>query len=1083
MKSADLISTLLVILFFAIQVHAREHHDWENPEIIGINKEAPHATLVPYSTWDQAEQGVEENSPWFRSLNGDWKFNWVKQPSVRPADFYKNDFNDSKWKTIPVPSNWQLHGYGVPIYTNARYPFKKDPPFVMSEPDSQFTAFVNRNPVGSYRTQFEIPQTWDGREIFIHFRGVKSAFYIWVNGEKVGYSQGSMCPAEFNLTKYIRPGKNLLAVEVYRWSDGSYLEDQDIFRFSGIYRDVYLIATPKLHIRDFFLQSELDEQYRDAEFKITTYISNYGIVDFFKPILEVSLIGPDGNYLNQEPLLSYTPILIRPGCESVVHLKTKIVNPLKWTAETPNLYNVILTLKNKDGEILETESARFGFRKVEINGGQLLVNGKAIYIKGVNRHEHDPEHGRAVPRWRMEQDIKILKQNNINTVRTCHYPDHPYFYELCDRYGIYLISEANIESHGMGYNPDVTLANRPEWKEAHVDRIRRMVETHKNHPSVIIWSLGNEAGDGTNFEVARDYIRQRDPDRPVHYERAGTRLHTDIVCPMYSPISRLVEYATGKAGDLYWDGYLNGAFLNKEEVERDRPYILCEYAHAMGNSLGNFQDYWDVIERYKYLQGGSIWDFVDQGLSAKAADGTVFFKYGGDYGDFPNDGNFCCNGIIRPDRMPNPSLYEVKKVYQNIKVEPVDLVKGEVRIRNKYFFITTEDFAFSWELAEDGIVQQKGNLANFAIPPQQELLVTIPFKKPELRAGREYFLKVTASLKNDASWAQKGYVVAWDQYEIPFDIPKPGQVEISSMPAVTSVETKTDITVNGKNFSVTVDKKSGDMVSFKTGKAELITKPLTANFWRVPTDNDNGNGMPKRQAMWKNVSKSVQQIQVQQLNPQTIQITVNSDLAVGSNSTWSNTYTIYGSGDVVVSATVNAQGEKLEDLPRFGMQMALDDAYDTMKWFGRGPHETYWDRKTSGEISVFSGKVKDLVHNYVRPQENGNRSDVRWATFTDKKGNGLLVAGLPTFDVSAWPYSMETLEKGRHINELPPDGNITINIDYKQMGVGGDNSWGARPHPEYTLPPKEYSYSFRLRAMSKKDNPAELCRLVFEQTE
>ncbi|MFZ5517653.1 MAG: glycoside hydrolase family 2 TIM barrel-domain containing protein [Candidatus Zhuqueibacterota bacterium] len=1083
MRNIDFISALFVLVFFAVQVIGQVQHDWENPEIIGINKEAPHATAVPYATWDQALQDVEEKSPWFRSLNGDWKFHWVKQPSERPDDFFKTDFDDSKWKTIPVPSCWQLQGYDVPIYSNARYPHKKDPPFVMSEPDSQFTSFIYRNPVGSYRTQFEIPGDWQDREIFIHFRGVISAFYIWVNGEKVGYSQGSMCPAEFNLTPFIRPGKNLLAVEVYRWSDGSYLEDQDFFRFSGIYRDVYLVATPKLHIRDFFVQSKLDEQYRDAEFEITTYITNYGKEDFYKPILEVSLIGPDGNFVKQEPLLRYTPILIRPTCESIVHLKSKIVDPLKWTAETPNVFRVILTLKSNDGKILETESTTFGFRKVEIKGGQLLVNGQPIYIKGVNRHEHDPEHGRAIPRWRMEQDIKIIKQNNINTVRTCHYPDHPYFYELCDRYGIYLISEANIESHGMGYDPKVTLANLPEWKEAHVDRVRRMVETHKNHPSVIIWSLGNEAGDGTNFDAAAEYLRQRDPSRPIHYERAGTRSHTDIICPMYCPIPKLIEYATGKACDLYWDGYMDGAFSIPEETERDRPYILCEYSHAMGNSLGNFQDYWDVIEKYKYLQGGSIWDFVDQGLSAKAADGSEFFKYGGDFGDYPTDYNFCCNGIVRADRLPNPSLFEVKKVYQNIKVLPVDLVNGHVRIHNKYFFINTAAFQFSWEITGDGVVLQQGKLANFAIPPRQELLVTIPFQKPALMPGHEYFLKMTASLKNDELWADKGHVVAWDQYQIPFETPAQSAVDVASMPAIRSVENESRILVQGKDFSLSIDKSSGDIASFTTGKNELITEPLSANFWRVPIDNDVGNGMPKRQAMWKNVQKSVQKIEVKQVSPQIIRILVSSQLAVGSNSTYTNVYTVYGSGDVLVSAEVNPNGEKLEDLPRFGMQMAIDDAYDTMTWFGRGPHETYWDRKTSGEISLHSGKVAELVHGYTRPQENGNRSDVRWVSFTNAKGNGLLVAGAPTIDVSAWPYSMATLEKGKHINELPPDGNITVNIDYKQMGVGGDDSWGARPHAEYSLPPKQYAYTFRLKAFGKHDQAGALNRQKFDKIE
>ncbi|MCP5104701.1 MAG: DUF4981 domain-containing protein, partial [bacterium] len=732
---------------------------------------------------------------------------------------------------------------------------------------------------------------------------------------------------------------------------------------------------------------------------------------------------------------------VAPGSEAVLTLTKKIPNPQKWTAETPYLYTVVLTLRNAQNRILEVEQCRFGFRKVEIKGGQLLVNGVPITIKGVNRHEHDPDFGRAVPFERMLEDIKLLEQNNINAVRTSHYPDHPHWLELCDRFGIYLVDEANIESHGMGYKPERTLGNNPQWKEAHLDRAVSMVERDKNHPSVIIWSMGNEAGDGVNFEAVSAWIHKRDPSRPVHYERALERSHVDIVSPMYARIERLVKYA---------------------EKPQTRPFILCEYAHAMGNSVGNFKEYWDTIEKYKHLQGGFIWDFTDQGLRKKTTDGQTYWAYGGDYGDIPNDGNFCCNGIVQPDRTPNPSLYEVKKVYQYVKMEPADLAAGKVRVRNTYDFIDLKSLEMSWQLTENGKLLQKGSLKPFSLAPGQSIIKKIPFKTPKLNPGSEYFLTVTFSLARRASWAPKGHVTAWEQFKLPFKVPTHPRQDISKLPEVTFKETEKEILITGKGFSMTIGRESGLLEAWEFNGGPLLTAPLTPNFWRVPTDNDRGNRMPRRQGVWRSAGRerTAAKVFVKQDKPQVIRVTAMSSLLAG-NSPLQIVYKVYGSGDVVVDCKMVPHRD-LPNLPRFGMQVEVPGEYDRVTWFGRGPHESYWDRRTGAPVGRYSAPVAKQIHRYVRPQENGNKTDVRWAALTGKDGSGLLVVGMPHLYVSAWPFRMADLERGRHIYEPRGRDTVTLNLDYRQMGVGGDNSWGARPHPQYTLPPKPYGYSFRL---------------------
>lgn len=1069
--AALIIVTMFSILSFSCSDSLREKekeatgqaqqspaNDWENPQVIGQNKEPGHCTLIPFSNIDSALRDARQDSQYYKSLNGMWKFNWVGRPAERPMDFYKAGFDDSGWSQIDVPSNWEMRGFGQPIYINAGYPFPKNPPYIDH----------NDNPVGSYRRVFTVPKEWKGRQVFIHFDGVMSAFYLWVNGEKVGYSQDSMTPAEFNITKYLRKGENVVAAEVYRWCDGSYLEDQDTWRLSGIYRDVYLFSAPKVHLRDFFVRSELDENYRDTKLIVTAEVKNYSNKTVKTADIELKLIDADSKQVVSSKAGLTEPV--KAGEEKEIVLQADVQNPKKWSAEQPNLYIVILTLKNSKGEVVEVERCNFGFRKVEIKAGQLLVNGKAIYIKGVDRHEHDPDHARAIPYWRMVEDIQLLKQNNINTVRTSHYPDDPKWYDLCDRYGIYLIDEANIESHGMGHHEN-PIANDPKWKNAHLERVQRMVERDKNHPSVIIWSLGNEAGDGTNFEAASQWAHNSDKSRPVQYEPAREKPYTDIVCPMYASITYISRYA---------------------RREPSRPLIMCEYAHAMGNSVGNLQDYWDTIEKYKSLQGGCIWDWADQGLRKKDNKGKEYWAYGGDYGEKKHDGNFCCDGIVMPDRKPNPSLYEVKKVYQNIKVEPVDAnslskdmitvlqrridpqniqnlewvpQETNVRVTNKYSFISLDFADINFEVTADGEVIQKRKLPKMSLAAGESKEIQIPLKKPVIKAGVEYYLKVVFSLAENAMWAEKGFVVAWDEFKLPW-YAEPQRLDVNSMPEVRLEKTENAFDVKGEDFSVRIGTKSGAIESFDYKGKGLIERKLVPNFWRVPTDNDNGNKMPRRQGTWKAAGKNrkVEQVTAEQAKQGVVKVTVKYTIPVGDGSLYTTVYTIYGSGDALVENSFEPKGEELADLPRFGMQTAIGGEFNTMSWFGRGPQESYWDRKTGAAVGLYEGTVEENIHNYVRPQENGNKSDVRWAAFTNEEGVGIMMIGQPLIDVSAWPFTMEDLEEARHINELPRRNNITINIDYKQMGVGGDNSWGARTHREYTLPAKPYSYKFVLKA-------------------
>jgi beta-galactosidase len=1035
----------VILLHLSLTSHAQhaDPPDWENPGVFGINKEPPHATLIPYPDEASARRGAlmyapgmapAPGSPFQRSLNGMWKFHWVKEPSLRPAEFYKPEFDVSAWKEIRVPSNWELEGYGTPIFLNITYPFKRDAPKVMGEPPKDWTTYGERNPVGSYRRAFTMPASWAGRETFLVLRGVNSAGYVWVNGQKIGYSEDSRLPAEFNITQYVQPGENTLAVEVYRFSDGSYLEDQDFWRLSGIFRDVELVSRAHLHIRDFHARTTFDGQYRDARLALKVKVRNAGMSPE-KFTLQAKLFNSKGAAVGAP--MSAEHAAVGDG-EVSLDLSQAVTEPLKWSAEEPNLYTLVLSLQDARGRVLESIPWRLGFRISEIKDGQILVNGRPVVIKGVNRHEHDPDLGHVTTLEMMLQDILLMKRYNINAVRTSHYPNDERWYALCDEYGLYVQDEANIESHGYGWNERQRISEGEDFTQAHVDRVRRTVERDKNHASIFLFSPGNEAGWGRNLAAAREWVKTNYPEFIFVYEQ-GEGAHSDAFNPMYTKPQDLVKY---------W-----------KEKGAGKPFYLVEYAHALGNSVGNLQEYWDVLESRPGFHGGFIWDWVDQMLRKKTADGRDFWAYGGDYGDQPNDGN-AGDGLVFADRRVQPELEEVKKVYQFIKVEPVDPASGRMRVRNKHIFANLSYAEGYWELTEDGAVIQRGHLPRLRTAAGQSEEIILPLRRHAVKPGAEYFLKVTFALAKDTSWAKRGHVVAWDQLAMPYGgLTVPG---IDTTSALTVEETTEAVTLRGPRFLARIGKMSGALEAYEVDGRPLIAGPLAPNYWRAPVDNDRGNQMAARLGVWRTATaeRQVTNVAIEQTGTNSARVTTEATLAPRGSKVRIS-FTAYGNGVMdVESALTPAAGAP--ELPRIGMQMLIPGEFRNIEWYGRGPHETYWDRRTGAAIGIYRSTVDELWTPYAQPQETGNRTDVRWVAFTNASGAGLRAVGLPEIHFSAWPFRMSELERAKHSAEIQMSQEITVNLDYRQMGVGGDDSWGAQPHAEYRLPAKPYAYRFRL---------------------
>jgi beta-galactosidase len=1014
--------------------------EWENPKINAINKEPARATFMVYNNEKDVVADDYSKSPWYQSLNGTWKFNWVGQPEKRPVDFYKNDYDVSQWKDTPVPSDWQMQGYDYAHYVNVAYPFPKNQPFI----DHKY------NPVGSYKRTFTIPAGWKGMDVFVYFGAVNSAFYIWVNGEKVGYSEDTKTPAEFNITKYLKEGNNSIAVEVYRWCDGSYLEDQDFFRLSGIERDVYLWASPKTRIADFFATAGLDAQYVNGTLNLDVKLKN----DAAEPQSNLKLTATLYDAATGEKAFSESkPATVAKAGELSVNFSTTLNKVKQWNAETPNLYNLTLQLSDSKDNLIEATGCNLGFRTSEIKDGLLLVNGKPILIKGVNRHESDPVTGHVISVESMTKDIQLMKQFNFNAVRTCHYPDDPMWYKLCDKYGIYLYDEANIESHGYGYNPNETLGNNPDYLDAHMYRTTNMVERDKNHASIIVWSLGNEAGTGTNFLATYKWTKGRDKSRPVSYERAEkdtkiTERHTDIWGDMY-------------AGLWHIDRYL--------KTNPDRPFIWVEYAHAMGNSTGDFQDLWDFVESHRQHQGGFIWDWVDQGFYKTNAKGLKYFGYGGDFepaGTY-TDLNFCTNGLVWPDRTVHPGIWEVKKAYQYVKVRALSFDPYRFEIKNMFDFISLKDYKIRWEVTANGTPVQNGELAALDVAPGKSAVVRIDELKLAAIPGQEYYINFYVETLKETELVPVGHIVATEQYKLPVSL----SPVVVNAPVAGKTNVKATIdkyVVTGNGFAATFDRKAGNLSGYAHNGTEMLKEGLQLNFWRAPTDNDFGNGMPKKLSVWKNAGKTraVTSDSLIKVSASETHIIFNFNLP-DVESKYRTEYVVTANGEITVNNSFVPGKTGLPELPRFGMYLGLPAEYDNFKWFGRGPYENYQDRNTASFVGLYSSKVADQFVPYVRPQENGNKTDVRWLTLTNNAGKGLKFTGMPLLSTSALNYAIEDMDpgaekKGIHPADLDVRKEVYVNLDLIQRGVGGDDSWGALPYDRYRVFAKNYSYSFKI---------------------
>ena len=1019
-----LLTSLLTLV--TLTLGAQTFHEWKDPRINAVNRAPMHSNYFAYESADVAKKGIKENSANFMSLNGNWKFFWVKDAESRPTDFWKVGFNDKGWNTLPVPGLWELHGYGNPIYVNIGYAwrnqFENNPPHVPTE----------NNNVGSYRKEIIIPASWKGKDIIAHFGSVTSNMYLWVNGKYVGYSEDSKLEAEFNLTPYLKPGqKNLIAFQVFRWCDGTYLEDQDFFRYSGVGRDCYLYARDKKRIEDIRVTPDLDNEYKNGSLNIALNLKGNG---------KVNLILKDAS--GKE----VASIQTTKG-----HATIEVENPHKWTAETPYLYTLYASLEGSK----EVIPVKVGFRKVELKGAQLLVNGQPILIKGANRHELDPDGGYVISRERMIQDIQIMKQFNLNAVRTSHYPNNNLWYELCDQYGLYVVAEANIESHGMGYG-EHTLAKRDDYALAHTERNQRNIQRSFNHPSVIIWSLGNEAGYGPNFEAAYDWIKEEDPSRLVQYEQSGRTGKTDIYCPMYLGYNRSEEYSKNE--------------------QYQKPLIQCEYAHAMGNSEGGFKEYWDIIRKYPKYQGGFIWDFVDQSVRWTGKNGKMIYAYGGDFNRFDaSDINFCDNGLISPDRVPNPHMYEVGYFYQNIWTSPTNIQNGEISIFNENFFRDLSAYYLEWQLLKGGKVMRSGRVEDLNVAPQQTAKIKLPIGK--ICQCSEWLLNVSYKLKNTEGLLNAGHIVAKQQlvlnpYKSPsMELKNQAKSNLAIVEPTLNENDKRYLIVNGENFRIEFDKTNGYLSKYQVNGLDMLKEGsyLQPNFWRAPTDNDFGASLQVKYAVWKNPKIKLISMQ-QRINEHQAIIEATYELPEASAKLFL-TYTINNEGAIKVTQKMTTdKNAKVANLFRFGMQMQMPRSFDKVEYYGRGPVENYIDRKSNADLGIYKQSVSEQFYPYIRPQENGTKNDIRWWKTLNAAGHGIQVVAAEAFSASALHYTIESLDEGLykkqgHSQEVEEADLTNFCFDKIQAGLGCEDSWGRIARPEYQVPYGDYEFTFILMPM------------------
>lgn len=1010
---------------------AQTFSEWKDPEINAANRAPIHAHFFAYESQEAASLAVKEKSVNFMSLNGIWKFNWVKDSDARPTDFWKMSFNDKGWDNLPVPAMWELNGYDVPLYSGVGFDWKlywggtkNTPPKVP----------VENNHVGSYRREIVVPADWKGKDVIAHFGSVSSNIYLWVNGKFVGYSEDSKLEAEFNLTPYLKFGqKNLIAFQVFRWCDGSYLEDQDFFRYHGVARDCYLYTRNKKRIEDIRVTPDLDGQYKNGSLTIDLDLKGHNHV-----VLELFDV--------QDTMVAATEV---EGSGKVT-TDLKLENPQKWTAETPYLYTLRATVKNNN-QMSEVIPVKVGFRKIEIKNSQLLVNGQPVLIKGANRHEMDPDGGYVVSRERMLQDIQLMKSFNINAVRTCHYPDDSYWYELCDKYGLYVVAEANLESHGMGFK-ETTLAKVESYKKAHLERNQRNVQRNFNHPSIIFWSLGNECGNGSNFEACYQWIKTEDPSRFIHFEQAyDTGSTTDIYCPMYPVYSKCISYC--------------------ENENKQKPFIMCEYAHAMGNALGDFKVYWDLIRKYPKFQGGFIWDLIDQSPRWTGKNGKMIYGYDGDFSAYStNDFNYSDNGLFSPDRVPNPHVYEVAYFYQNIWTAVGDVSKGEIKVYNENFFRDLSAYYMEWELLKDGKAIRGGRVENLDVAPQQTVSLILDWGRTD--DSGEWLLNVKYIQKEREGIIPLGHVVAKNQLVLnPYTSPKMELQNVTTnyIPVATPQVNDENIAyyiIEGENFLVRFRKSTGYMDRYIVNGQELMKDgmELTPNFWRAPTDNDYGAKLQQRYIAWKKPDIRLVSLKNETMNNQII-VLAEYDIRNVSAKLYL-TYTINNKGTIKVNQKLVAdKNARVSNMFRFGMQLVMPKSFEYLSYYGRGPIENYSNRNHCTDLGIYNQTVSEQFYPYIRPQENGTKTDIRWGKLLNIKGDGLLFVAEAPFSASALHYTIESLDEGwekrqGHSQEIEEADLTNVLIDKAQMGLACIDSWSALPEPEYMLPYGDYDFTF-----------------------
>lgn len=1034
----------------------------QDPQIIGINKLPPRTAIWPAPDCAAAKVSDYENSVWVKSLNGQWKFHWSPDPMTRPVDFFHPGFSYEGWATIEVPSTIERQGFGTPIYTNFTYPFKVNPPFVMDEPDRRYTTYKQRNPVGSYVRTFTVPAAWKGKKVLLHLAGASSGTFIWLNGKKVGYSQDSRLPAEFVLNDYLTDGENLLAIETYKYCDGSYLEDQDYWRFSGLFRDVYIRAVPEVSLWDVYACPEVDLATTRGRIQLQYSPVNFTVQKDEGYLLSVFVTASDGKLILDRKDYKLNAFLPGFGKEEIV--PEIDLGPVDlWWGEKPTQYNVWLELK-KEGTVIEAYKLPVAFRKIEVRDNIIFLNGEKFKIRGVNRHEFSPDQGWTLSKEEMIRDLELMKQANVNFVRNAHYPNDPRWHELCDRYGMMVMDEANIESHGISYHKRILPGDQQVWKTACIERMRRMVIRDRQYPSVVMWSLGNEAGYGDTFLEMREETHRCDPEKRL-IQYADMNLAADIDSQTYPTIAWLKQHLQGKAIRKGERGELSSG-AQHGKYPSGKPFLLNEYAHAMGNSLGNFKDYWELFYDHDMLVGGFVWDWVDQTLWKDSQNPLEGFLYGGDFGDYPTDGIFCANGLVGADRIPHPHYYELQKVYQPIAFKLVEKHPLRVEVINRHQETNLADYEWIYELTENGQLVSEGLLDAAFVPAGQTAVCRLPENlKPDL--SKDCFLMIKLSLKNKTIWADKGHVVAWEQFALSECMPTVSSRGVTGFSSgLKRVEQGDVCRVEGSDFIVHIDQNTGFISHYEKNGVVFIKDKIRFNFWRAMTDNDRGWRVEDKMGVWK---QEAENYKLQNLNyaagPDNSLLVKGEYLFVATNTTALVEQQIFPNGLIGFRVDFAIPSEA-PNVPRIGLQFEINKELELIDWYGRGPQENYWDRQSGAAVGVYQSSVPAWTTSYIRPQENANRSDIRWIQFSGEKENKIRFSAIDSpFNCSAWPYTQQSLSQCTHDFELKRAGHVNtiVNIDCAQMGVGGDNSWGESVMDQYQLSPGQYQYRFRIQ--------------------